>query len=54
MLMCVIGPRLADDLEGASDLTRIGNQILVKAGAGSGNELFVRENERCLRENSEW
>lgn len=53
--MFVIGPRVADDLEvGVSDLTRTGNQILAKAGAGSGSELFVRENERCLRENSDW
>lgn len=52
--MCVTGPRLADDLEEVSDLTRIGDQILATAGDASGNELFVRENERRLLEYSDW
>ena len=45
---------LAEDLEGRSDLKSSANQILAKAGDASGDELFVRENERRLRENSDW
>lgn len=54
------GRRLADELEGSSDLTRIANQILAQAGAADADadspddELFVRGNEQRLRESTDW
>jgi metal-responsive CopG/Arc/MetJ family transcriptional regulator len=48
------GQRLADELEGSSELTVIGNAILARAGQPSGDELFLRESERVQRESAEW
>lgn len=50
----IAGRRLADELEGSSDLTRIANEVLARVGEASDEELFVRENERRLSENSDW
>ncbi|HEU0257227.1 MAG TPA: CopG family transcriptional regulator [Microbacteriaceae bacterium] len=46
--------RLADELEGASELTAAANAALKSAGQPSGDGLFLRESERLLRENVEW
>lgn len=48
------GRRLADELEGSSELTRIANQILAQADADADDELFVRGNEQRLRESTDW
>lgn len=48
------GRRLADELEGSSDLTRIANQILAQAATDADDELFVRGNEQRLRESTDW
>lgn len=50
----IAGRRLADELEGSSHLTRIANEILAHVEEGSDEQLFVRENERRLRENIDW
>lgn len=47
------GSRLADELEGASDLTRIADDVLARASADP-HELFVRANEERLRGGAEW
>ena len=48
------GRRLADELEGSSDLTRIANQILAQSDTEADDELFVRANEQRLRESNDW
>lgn len=48
------GARLADELEGASELTRIADDVLARADRSSDDELFVRANEERLRESSDW
>lgn len=50
----IAGRRLADELEGSSHLTRIANEILAHVEEGADEQLFVRENERRLRENIDW
>lgn len=50
----VAAQRLADELEGSSELTAIANAVLDRAGQPAGDELFLRESERVLREGSEW
>lgn len=46
------GLRYADQLEGASDLTRIANDVL--AAATAIDPEFQRESERIIREGSAW
>lgn len=48
------GRRLADELEGSSDLTRIANQILAQAASNAEDDLFVRSNEQRLRASADW
>jgi hypothetical protein len=48
------GARLADELEGASDLTRIADDVLARAARTPDDDLFVRANEERLREESDW
>ncbi|MEV7608671.1 CopG family transcriptional regulator [Microbacterium sp. NPDC089320] len=48
------GRRLADELEGTSDLTRIANQILAQAEIDPADAVFVRANEQRLRESTDW
>ncbi len=48
------GRRLADELEGSSDLTRIANQILAQAEIDPDDAVFVRGNEQRLRESADW
>ena len=46
--------RLADDLEGASELTAIANAVLDRTGQPSTDGLFLRESERTMLEGTEW
>lgn len=48
------GQKLADELEGEAELTRVANAALARAGQPDGDELFVRESERLLREGTDW
>ncbi|GGF19520.1 CopG family transcriptional regulator [Subtercola lobariae] len=50
----VAAQRLADELEGESELTAIANAVLARADQPASEGLFVRESERLLRENIEW
>lgn len=46
--------RLADELEGASELTAVANAVLARTGQPSGDGTFLRESERVIREAVEW
>ncbi|KLL10531.1 CopG family transcriptional regulator [Protofrankia coriariae] len=46
--------RLADELEGEAELTRLANAVLARTGQPSGDGLFLRESERVLREGTDW
>lgn len=48
------GQRLADDLEGAAELTALANAVIARSGQPSGDELFQRESERVMREGADW
>ncbi|MFJ4223022.1 CopG family transcriptional regulator [Microbacterium sp. NPDC089695] len=48
------GARLADELEGASDLTRIADDVLARAARAPGDDLFVRANEERLGGSADW
>lgn len=48
------GARLADELEGASDLTRIADDVLARADRTPDDEIFVRANEERLGGSSDW
>lgn len=45
----VAAQRLADELEGESDLTAVANRVLARAGRPSGDDLFLQESEQNLR-----
>jgi len=46
--------RLANDLEGGSELTAIAEAVLARAGEPRGDGLFLAESERLMREHTEW
>ncbi|MEA9984244.1 CopG family transcriptional regulator [Subtercola sp. RTI3] len=46
--------RLADELEGASELSAIANAVLARTGQPSGDGLFLRESQRVMRGGTEW
>ena len=48
------GERLADELEGSSELTAIANAVIARAGQPSGDNLFLRESEQRKRADLEW
>lgn len=48
------GQRLADELEGEAELTALANAVLRRTGKPSGDELFLRESERVMREGVDW
>lgn len=50
----VAAQRFADELEGGSELTAIGNAVLARAGQPCGDGLLLRESERVMREGTEW
>ena len=46
--------RLADELEGTSELTAIANAVLARTGQPSEDGAFLRESERLIREKTTW
>jgi metal-responsive CopG/Arc/MetJ family transcriptional regulator len=48
------GQRLADELEGASELTAIANAVIARVGQPSGDGVFLRESEQTKRDGVEW
>jgi len=48
------GRRLADELEGAAELTTLANAVISRVGQPSADSPFLDETERIVREGSEW
>lgn len=48
------GRRLADDLEGDSELTALADSVIARVGQPGAGSLFVRETERTMLERTEW
>lgn len=48
------GQRLADELEGAGDLTRLADSAIAEAGQPSGDGLFTREASRVAAKGADW
>lgn len=48
------GQRLANELEGESELTAIANAVIARVGQPSGDGTFLRESERTKRDGVEW
>lgn len=53
----IAGQRLADELEGSSDLTALANEAMARAGQlgqHTVDSLFLNESERVISEDSVW
>jgi len=50
----IAGRRLADELEGAAELTALANAVIARVGQPSADSPFLRESERIALEGSEW
>ncbi len=48
------GRRLADELEGAAELTALANAVIARAGQPSADSPFLRASEGIVREATEW
>jgi hypothetical protein len=48
------GQRLADELEGVSELTSLANAVLARVGDAGADPLFLRESERLHGESVDW
>ncbi|TDW29871.1 hypothetical protein [Cryobacterium psychrophilum] len=48
------GQRLANELEGESELTAIANAVIARVGQPSGDAIFLRESEQMKRDGVEW
>jgi len=48
------GQRLADDLEGGSELTALANAVIARVGQPSGEGLFLQASETSKQEGVEW
>lgn len=48
------GAKLADELEGTSELTAIAEDALARAGQPSGDGLLLTESQRIIQSGSEW
>ncbi|MGV8881464.1 MAG: CopG family transcriptional regulator [Rhodoglobus sp.] len=48
------GQRLANELEGESELTAIANAVIARVGQPSGDGVFLRESERVNRDDAQW
>ncbi|MFT3854885.1 MAG: hypothetical protein QM733_19430 [Ilumatobacteraceae bacterium] len=46
--------RLADDLEGGSELTAMADAVLARVGRPLGDDLFEREAQRAMLAGTEW
>ena len=50
----IAGRRLADELEGAAELTALANAVIARVGQPSAHSPFLRESERIALAGSEW
>ena len=50
----IAGRRLADELEGAAELTALANAVIARVGQPSADSPFLRDSERIALEGSEW
>lgn len=48
------GQRLANELEGESELTAIANAVIARVGQPSGDGIFLRGSEQMKRDGVEW
>lgn len=48
------GRRLAEELEGAAELTALANAVISRVGQPTGDGAFLAETERVVLEGSEW
>jgi len=48
------GERLADELEGSSELAATANAVIARAGQPSGDNLFLRTSEQTKRADLGW
>jgi hypothetical protein len=48
------GRRLAEELEGAAELTALANAVISRVGQPTGGGAFLSESERVVLEGSEW
>jgi hypothetical protein len=48
------GARLADELEGSSELTALANATIARAGQPSDDSPMLTESERIVRDGSDW
>ncbi len=48
------GRRLADELEGETELTALANAVIARAGQPSDSSPFLVESERIVRDGSAW
>ena len=48
------GKRLADELEGTSELTRLANAAIARAGQPAEDGTFVKGSEQSMLEHTEW
>lgn len=48
------GRRLADELEGESELTAVANAVIARSGQPSEDGAFLREAERTIRDGVDW
>lgn len=48
------GQRLANELEGESELTAIANAVIARVGQPSGDGMFLHESEHTKRDGVEW
>lgn len=50
----IAAQRLANELEGESELTAIANAVIARIGQPSGDGVFLRESERAKLEGLQW
>ncbi|MCS5497322.1 CopG family transcriptional regulator [Cnuibacter physcomitrellae] len=48
------GQKLADELEGESELTALADAVIARAGQPAGDGEFLRESQRVVSEGSDW
>lgn len=48
------GQRLANELEGESELTAIANAVIARVGQPSGDGIFLHESEQVNRDRVQW
>lgn len=48
------GQKLADELEGESELTALADAVIARAGQPAGDGEFLKESQRVVSEGSDW